>query len=520
MSSIGPSLAHCKLAGFQDNLFAAWRGGISAACEGDDQSMYYASTVGHKSTFSKSEWSPPERIPGAASSIGPSLAFFQNKLYAAWKGMGDDQSIWYATFDGLKWSRQAHPNPPDTPNIASSIGPSLAVFQNQLYAAWINTDQSLWYASFDGSNWSKTAPIPNVASSIGPSLAVFQNKLYAAWKGEENDQNLWYASFDGLNWSTQAHLSPPGTPNPNIASSIGPALSEYNGKLYAMWKGRDNDQRLWYASFDGSNWSSQSRGPGNTGQDEWAPTPSGGLRAESNYVLNSNCNPIKDLSVTIEITQDLVGIGGVSIQLNCNSPQNKKCVWQQPGWGVGIKQTSPEPLYSIYWSIENWTMSKVNLFDYSGTLLSIPMSSWSPNLRYGIPAGYKLKLSLGNDEDGNITSARFIIVDNHGVTTPSKPIIFTSIPLADGSGLVTLADLAPVYAFQLNIVSQPSANNPPDCLSGQGTITYAASSLLTPLNDIPPCAVYKVTGETSNCIYGLLPQKASNTFVQSFCANP
>jgi hypothetical protein len=60
---------------------------------------------------------------------------------------------------------------------------------------------------------------------------------------------------------------------------MGPALQQYTplgriiirpinpGKLYAMWKGSDSDQRLWYASFDGTHWSAQATIPGNTGQD-------------------------------------------------------------------------------------------------------------------------------------------------------------------------------------------------------------------------------------------------------------
>ena len=48
---------------------------------------------------------------------------------------------------------------------------------------------------------------------------------------------------------------------------MGPALSQYAGKLYAAWKGADNDQELYYSSFDGTNWAPQAHIPGNTGQD-------------------------------------------------------------------------------------------------------------------------------------------------------------------------------------------------------------------------------------------------------------
>jgi hypothetical protein len=135
------------------------------------------------------------------------------------------------------------------PDVVNNIGPAIAEFNGKLYAAWKDeADSALWYASFDGSKWSAQARIPKVASSAGPSLAVFDNKLYAAWKGNNTDQRLWYASFDGSKWSPQAQIS-------GAASSSGPALSVFNGKLYAMWEGAGADVGLTCAAFDGSAWS-------------------------------------------------------------------------------------------------------------------------------------------------------------------------------------------------------------------------------------------------------------------------
>jgi hypothetical protein len=135
------------------------------------------------------------------------------------------------------------------PAVVSNIGPAIAEFNGKLYAVWKDeTDSGLWYASFDGSKWSAPARIPKVASSAGPSLAVFDNKLYAAWKGNNTDQRLWYASFDGSKWSPQAQIS-------GAASSSGPALSVFNGKLYALWTNSGPDVGPTCAAFDGSAWS-------------------------------------------------------------------------------------------------------------------------------------------------------------------------------------------------------------------------------------------------------------------------
>jgi len=53
--------------------------------------------------------------------------------------------------------------------------------------------------------------------------------------------------------------------------------------------------------------------------------------------------------------------------------------------------------------------------------------------------------------------------------------------------------------------------------SGAGTITYAASSVLTVLNKEPACTESGYnTAETANSFYGVLPLTASNAFTQSF----
>ena len=99
------------------------------------------------------------------------------------------------------------------------------------------------------------AQVPNAANGNNPAISELDGKLYAVWRGSGSDQGLWYASFDGSNWSAQARI-------PHVASSAGPALAAFGNKLYAAWKGSNADQRIWYASFDGSKWSTQAKIPG------------------------------------------------------------------------------------------------------------------------------------------------------------------------------------------------------------------------------------------------------------------
>jgi hypothetical protein len=197
------------------------------------------------------------------------LCSYNGHLFAAWKGEVGDDRLFYSQFDGSVWSPQVQ-----IPGVASSIGPALSVSPDglYLYAAWrgAGSDERLWYASFDGSDWSAQALIPGAASSVGPALSWHWSplagfKVTAAWKGSGSDESLWYASFDGSNWSAQALI-------PGAASNIGPAMSSTfpPGGLYpligpiAAWKGSGSDERLWYASYDvdGNNWSAQAQIPG------------------------------------------------------------------------------------------------------------------------------------------------------------------------------------------------------------------------------------------------------------------
>ena len=117
-SAVGPAL--CTFGG---KLFAAWKNAF-------DQELYFA-------TYDGSNWSDQSQIAGVGSSVGPSMATFGGKLYAVWKGAGTDESLYYAYYDGTRWSGQT-PGSLQTqiPGAASSVGASLAGVGDKLYAVW------------------------------------------------------------------------------------------------------------------------------------------------------------------------------------------------------------------------------------------------------------------------------------------------------------------------------------------------------------------------------------------------
>ena len=156
------------------------------------------------------------------------LAVYNSQLYAVWKGMTADDSVWFsASGNGSSWAAQQRIG-----GIGSRVGPSLAVFNGPLYSAWkgVGSDQALYFSYFDGVNWAPQALIGGVASRVGPALTNWNGKLYAAWRGRDSDQAIWYSAYDGSNWTAQRTI-------PGVASSVGPALAGYNARLYAAWKG-------------------------------------------------------------------------------------------------------------------------------------------------------------------------------------------------------------------------------------------------------------------------------------------
>ena len=476
-SDVGPALDV-----FNGLEYAAWKGS-----NGDSQIWY--------SSAGASGWAPQQVIPGVGTDGGPALAQYNSQLYAAWVGEGGDPALFYSSFDGSNWALQQV-----IPGAGSSVGPSLAAWDvdsggnGQLYAAWkgADGDTQLYYSSFDGSNWAPQQVIPGVASDVGPSLRVIYGQLYAAWVGANGDPSLFYSSFDGSNWAPQQVI-------PGVGSSMGPALAVFNDLLYAAWRGADGDQQVYYSSFDGSSWAPQQvvlgagSGP--------APAPSWGLGSNSNYILASSCNPLIDLSVTIEVTEDIVWqsasgpVGGFGFQLNAYSSPGDLCALQQ--YLIYLGGTD------LFGGIDNWPVNGTNIINDFFGLASLPAVT--------LPAGYVLQISLQNDNDGNVTGATYTVFDNQGNVLAN---VTQDLLALDG---VTSADLAPITAFELDFVG-PINGESAVLSSGAGWFAYESASPLTVLSQEPPCVESSaVTAETTNSSYSWMPAAvASNSFIQYF----
>jgi hypothetical protein len=231
------------------------------------------------------------------------------------------------------------------------------------------------------------------------------------------------------------------------------------------------------------------------------PPPGRGLASAYNYILdNSGQAPLKDVSVTIFIEQDIVcewATGptvGFSFQLNAYSFKGPTIAWQQ--YVIIIDGST------VGGWVNNWVNPSSGPINQYKPLMTSPVR--------GLPAGYTLKISLHNDTSGNITGATFAVIDDQGHTLASELITIT-----------LTSDDTSIDAFQLDLVG-PKNNENASLRSGSGQITYSASNLLTPLNQPPSKAAGTNinTAEVANSAYGLLCSSPSHTFTQSFSVTP
>ncbi len=155
-------------------------------------------------------WSTDSLIPNDENAYGisgpPAVVEFIDKLYLIHEGRGSDGYLWCATFDGQTWSDDNLI--PDTNHAYGTSGPPAAVvFNDKLYCIREGRGGNgwMWYATFDGRTWSRDALLPNSRNAFGtsgrPALAVYNEKLYCVHEGRGDDGWVWCATFDGENWS-------------------------------------------------------------------------------------------------------------------------------------------------------------------------------------------------------------------------------------------------------------------------------------------------------------------------------
>jgi hypothetical protein len=247
------------------------------------------------------------------------------------------------------------------------------------------------------------------------------------------------------------------------------------------------------------------------------------LGSNANYFFSSpnsagGCDRLTGVTVTIAITEDLIAAppppnpppnhtqSGFVFQLNASSPVNQRdpgdpdwIVWQQ--YIIAVHET-------VVGTLNNWTAASLSTEqtisgpDPARVLLAPP----SPNM---IPAGTTLKITLQNDADGNVTGVTFDALGH-----PAQSIALSALTTTGGQPVGTTF-VAPIVAFTLDLVG-PGEGKYAAFTSGAGTITYSASTPLTPSLQLPSCVANgAITEETSNSTYGTVPMFPSSSVTQS-----
>ena len=139
----------------------------------------------------------------------------------AWKGMDDDESIWYSQLGGLGWAAQRR-----VEGVATSGHPSLCSQDGTLYLAWKGRgdDEGIYWTSWidNQQTWRGQSAIPGRATSTGVRL-FGQSVLWMAWKGGGEDTAIYVSSHNPVNrsWNVPSPVAGAATSDtPAIAPEL------------------------------------------------------------------------------------------------------------------------------------------------------------------------------------------------------------------------------------------------------------------------------------------------------------
>jgi hypothetical protein len=225
----------------------------------------------------------------------------------------------------------------------------------------------------------------------------------------------------------------------------------------------------------------------------------------NNAVLVNGCQSLQNLTVTLDVTKDLITLGNTGFSLQLNSyPQptsfsqgkpldwfqyliviaNNSAAWQIQYWSTvspGYSPTQPWP--------PGYTPNPPNTTPWLPVLPGDPKFGVFGSAPLNqVPAGSEMKIALATDSNGNVTGATFSITD------PSGQVSSYLFPFPSYA-------LYPIYGFQADLVSPPGGSA--TFKSGAGKLTYSVSPGTLTLQDATTgCGRPQPgTAETSNAVY-------------------
>jgi hypothetical protein len=259
------------------------------------------------------------------------------------------------------------------------------------------------------------------------------------------------------------------------------------------------------------------------------------LSGFNNDNIFDNCHSLENLTVTVEVTEDLVTAAnnGFSLQLNCypqsnQIPQGQSLTTSQVG---DLELTWLQYLIIVQngyaFEIQYWS---TNAHGYAsgqpwpptytpnppGTTPWLPVfpntadfSGFGSSSSSELAAGSTMVIALTTDPTtAKVTSAQFSVTDPDGNVSSAPPQNFT----ADQQFTI--------YGFQVDLVSPPSSAT--TFTSGAGTISATVSSgTLEVQTGATTCSSTQPgTGENSNAIYSAPVPSVGSTLTQTLSVAP
>jgi hypothetical protein len=260
-----------------------------------------------------------------------------------------------------------------------------------------------------------------------------------------------------------------------------------------------------------------------------APPPPN-FNSNHNYFMYGDGRPIRGLTVTIDIAEDVAAPTGLNMQLNAYSPAGATCVYQQYCMGIDPKFET-----RLGWSNENfpskeyrWLLHnryrlpchapdpteqtcKGDIFNMHGVV------GFFPRITNRLPVRAKFIWELINNADGAIVGAQYSFVNPQGKKTSTGPQLIKTFKLEGGAANIDADAVVPIHAFQMNIVGLNNGAHA-ELGSGAGSITYQATDVLMPLGKQPPnvAAQGVFTAESSNIKYDQVSAQQQQKIVQNF----
>jgi hypothetical protein len=220
-----------------------------------------------------------------------------------------------------------------------------------------------------------------------------------------------------------------------------------------------------------------------------------GLGSSNNSILFDKCNSLQNLTLSVQVTEDLItqGNNGFSLQLNCY-PQPKSTHLGKPlFWAQYVIAVVND---SVEWGIQYWSTVKGEGYSPSGNYSSIASAPSNQLLK-----GAEMKIALSTDAKGNVTKAAFSITNPAGNYTFDFP----------SSALIA------IYGFQVNLVGPPSGTHTCKFTSAAGFLTYTVSPGTLAVQSSNTCGGSQIpTGETSNAVYYPVLPSSGQTVGQEF----